>query len=307
MKIFLPLLFFIFSSCYNQNNTTLTFVNNSSFQVDSIVIRENKNHNLGPLRAGQQYSKYFPEIKINTNNEGIFSFIAFLNGKIRFGTWGFHDFGTLSSKEEVFYIFDNGISRTNTPLVKPTEFKLFFYNASPKNIDTILSSNNAILKVNELSPRSLEIIYNYNKIEESQEFIAILSGSKMNFKIDFHDFSNWDNNQDFLHFENNKLQSGALEWKEPLEFQVDIQINIPLSADSVIIESTAITMTYNFTQPKYKKIVFDFKKLKQNPIFIVIAGGKKYQVDLSSHDFSNKYYNQKIFYLEEKGIRSLSE
>ncbi len=81
MKIFLPLLFFIFSSCYNQNNTTLTFVNNSSFQVDSIVIRENKNHNLGPLRAGQQYSKYFPEIKINTNNEGIFSLPKSVRGE----------------------------------------------------------------------------------------------------------------------------------------------------------------------------------------------------------------------------------
>jgi hypothetical protein len=75
----------------------------------------------------------------------------------------------------------------------------------------------------------------------------------------------------------------------------------------VKVESNAIAKTYYFHQPNYVKVVFDVQKLKQNPVFTVTAKNKKYQVDLSSNDFSNIYSYQKIMYLEEKGIRSLTD
>ena len=305
MKIFYLFLLLALTSCYGQKNKTLTFVNKSSNQIDSIVVIENKNINLGKLNVGQQYSKHLTNVKFSTNNEGIFSFVAYLNDKKFTGSWGFHDFGMFSSSQEAFYVFDNGISYSDKKLIKPQEFKLYFYNTTEKNIDTILSPNNSIIKINERTPRSIEIIYDYNKFESSPEFIAVLSADKMSLKIDFHDFCNWNNNQAFLNFSNGKLKEDPLEWKEPLEYIIDLQIKIQIPADSVVIESIALTKTYNYDQPKFKKIVFDFNKLKQNPIVKVKVGNKNYTINFSSHDFSNIYDHQSIYILEEQGIRSL--
>ena len=305
MKVFYLFLLLVLTSCYGQNNKTLTFVNKSSNQIDSIIVIENKNINLGKLNVGQQYSKHFASVKFSTNNEGTFSFIAYLNDKKFTGSWGFHDFGMFGSNQEVFYIFDNGISYSDKQLLKPQEFKLYFYNTTEKNIDTIISLNNSIIKINERTPRNIEIIYDYNKFESSPEFIGVFSDDKMSLKIDFHDFRNWNNNQAFINFSKGKLKEDPLEWKEPLEFIIDLQIKIQEPVDSVVIESTALTKTYNYHQPKYKSIVFDFNQLEQNPIIKVKAGNKNYTINLSSHDFSNIRDYQRIYFLEQNGIRSL--
>lgn len=301
------MLFLAFTSCYSQNNTKLTFVNRSSSPIDSIVISAQRNINLGQIDIGKSKSQAISDIKIDTHREGVFSFTAFLNNKRFNRTWGFFDFGKLQSKEEVFYIFDNGINYLDKPLVKPLEFKLYYYNASPKNIDTILSENHAIIKVNETTPRNIEIVYDYTKIQESKEFAVVMSGRKIYHNLEFHDFSNWNNNQAFLYFENESIHEGTLELKEPFEFIIDLQIGIPLPTDSITCASNAIIKTYRYEQPRYIQLVFDFKKLKSNPICMIKAGGKTYTLNLSSHDFSNIYATQRIFYLEKTGIRSLSE
>ena len=243
---------------------------------------------------------------MNTNNEGAFPFAVYQRDKVLMGTWGFHDFGTLSSKTETFYIHDNGITSTDKPLQKHKEFKLYFYNASSQTIDSIIDTNGAIIKVNESSPRNFEVVYDYDKIEHHKQFAIAIDRKRLSSKID-HDFSNWNNTQTFFYFENDTLKKSSPPWREPLEFIIDLQVNLPFSSDSVKVESNAIVKTYYFQQPKYVKIVFDFKKLKRNPVFTVIAKNKKHKVDLSSHDFSNIYSYQRIMYLEEKGIRSLTE
>jgi len=133
-----------------------------------------------------------------------------------------------------------------------------------------------------------------------------MSGKKEIKEINFHDFDNWNNPQDFLYFENNRLIEGTIGWKEPLEFIVDLQIKIPEKADSIFIESSSITKVYNHSQPKYKSIVFDFKKFRAYPYFTVKVGNKKYQIDLSTHDFSNIYNHQKIIYLLPNEIKNIT-
>ena len=306
MKTFFPFLLIVFTSCYSKNSTTLTFVNNSSFYVDSIVIQYPHKIVFEGLRVGQQYSKTIKDVEINSNDEGLFPFAVFKKGSVLGGTWGFHDWGTLASANETFYIFDNGVASRNESLKKPQEFKLYFYNASVEKVDSFINSQNAILKVNENSPRKFEIVYDFNKIEASKVFSVAIGGKRKSSLIE-HDFSNWNNNQTFFHFEKDSLKKGSLPWREPLEFQVDLEVKLPFPSDSVKVESDAIVKTYYFNQPKYVKIVFDFKKLKQNPVFTVTVSNKRYKVDLSSHDFSNIYYNQKILYLEQTGIRSLTD
>jgi hypothetical protein len=306
MKTFFTFLLFVFTSCHSQNNTTLTFVNNSSFDIDSILINRPEKNLFGKLTAGRRYSKTLNSVEINTNNEGAFQFAVYLNGKVLTGTWGFHDFGVLGSKNEVFYIFDNGIAYTDKPLQKPKEFRVFFYNASSEMVDSIINNNGAIIKVNENSPRSFEVVYDYNKIEDSKEFAISIGREKWKSKIE-HDFSNWNNSQTFFYFENDSLKNGVLPWREPLEFIVDVQVNLPFPSDSVRVESDAIVKTYYFKRPNYLRIVFDFKKLKRNPFFVVTVSNKNYKVDLSAHNFSNIYSHQKILSLEETGIRSLTD
>jgi hypothetical protein len=306
MKILLPFFLFVVASCHSLNNVSLTFFNKSSFAIDSIVIQKPEKVIIGKITVGQQLSKSLNDVQLNTNNEGAFPFAVYRKDKVLTGTWGFHDFGMLSSKTETFYIHDNSITSTDKPLQKPKEFRLYFHNASSQLVDSIIDTNGAIIKVNEFSPRNFEVVYDYGKIEHFKEFAIAIDKKRWSSKID-HDFSNWNNNQIFLYFENDTLKKGTSPWREPLEFIVDLQVNLPFPSDSVKVESDAIVKTYYFHQPKYIKIVFDFKKLKPNPVFTVIAKNKKYQVDLSSHDFSNIYSNQKILYLEEKGIRSLTD
>lgn len=229
-----------------------------------------------------------------------------MKGKVFIGSWGFHDYGVLASKNEVFYIFENGISSTDKELQKPKEFNLYFYNASSGKVDSFISRDNAIIKITERTPRSFEVIYDYNKIEKSKEFSIMIDGKKRSSPIQ-HDFSYWNNAQTNFLFENDSLKTGVLPWREPLEFIFELIVKIPVPSDSVRAESDAIVKTYYFKKPNYLWIVFDFKKLKANPVFTVTVANKRYRVDLSSHDFSNIYYNQRIFFLEEKGIRSLTD
>src|SRR5690606_2035361 len=205
----------------------------------------------------QQFSKSLNDVQLNTNNEGTFPCAVYQKNKVFTGTWGFHDFGMLSSKMETFYIHDNGITSSDKSLKKPAEFKLYFYNASSQMIDSIIDTNDAIIKVNESSPRNFEVVYDYDKIEHYKEFAIAIGRKRWSSKID-HDFSNWNYAQTLFHFENDSLKKGSPPWREPLEFIVDLQVNLPFPSDSVEVESNAIIKTYYFHQPKYVRIVFDF-------------------------------------------------
>lgn len=81
MKTILTLLLFLFTSCYSQNSTTLTFVNKSSFDIDSILIQKPEKVIFGKLTAGQQYSKTLNNVELNTYNEGVFHFQFIKGGK----------------------------------------------------------------------------------------------------------------------------------------------------------------------------------------------------------------------------------
>lgn len=303
MKTIFPFFIVFFCSCYGQSSTTLKFVNKSQSEIDSIVILKPDRVKFGNLSVGREYSKSVANVLINTNHEGAFSFIVYLKGRALTGSWGFHDFGMLGSTSETFYIFDHGINTTDKPLEKPKDFKVYFYNASANPVDSIINVNNSIKKVNELSPRNLEIVYDFDRIQKLNDFSVIINGQRKNSRIDY-DFDNWNNSQTFFHYENDSLKKGSLPWREPLEFQFDLEVKLPIPSDSVKIESAATVKTYYFKQPNYLKVVFDFKKLRQNPIFKVQASNKEYIVDLSSHDFSNIYSHQLIYYLDEKGIKS---
>jgi sRNA-binding regulator protein Hfq len=123
MKVLLPFFIVLFCSCYGQNTTRLTFVNNAKFDIDSIVVLKPARINFEKLSIGQQYSKKVQDVLINTSREGAFPFTVYINGQAFSGTWGFHDFGMLVSTSETFYIFDHGINTTDKPLEKPKDFK----------------------------------------------------------------------------------------------------------------------------------------------------------------------------------------
>lgn len=306
MKTLLPAILLLFTSCFGQSSTTLTFVNKSNWEIDSIVLFKPDRVVLKKIDVKQQYSKTLDYIQINTNREGAFPFTVYTKEKTLLGSWGFHDFGMLISKTEVFYIFDNGINTTGTPIEKPKELKLYFYNASNESINSFFAFRNTLKEVKELSPRSFEIIFDFDSIEKSNDFIVIINGKRKVCKIE-HDFNNWNDNQTFLYYENNSIKKGNLPWRKPLEFRVDIENKLQFPSDSVKVKSNALVKTYYYKQPNYLSVVFDFDKLKQNPIFTIEVANKKYTIDLSSHDFSNIYLHQKIYFLDENGIKSLTK
>ena len=260
------------------------------------------------LKIRDSLSYTFSNIEINSGREGDFSFKVYTKGKIYFGSWGFHDYGELALSHEEIYIYENGFGFKDKPPTKPKEFKLYFSNPSDKRIDSIFSDNNSIIKIYEATPRNFHITYDYDKIQIKPDFRVSIEGKKLSKSLAFHDFENWNDTQDFLHFEDDTLSNSVtVIWKEPLEFIVDLEVRIPDSLSSIKIESSAITKVYEYYKPKYKRIALDFKKFKASPIIYVNTQGKKYTIDLSKHDFSNIHYWQKIYYLESNGIRSVTD
>lgn len=303
MKLSVVVILTAFSSCFSQNNTSIIFMNNSSHEVDSVVLQHAKKEITGKIKPGENYTFKLENIVLDNGREGGFGFSVYTNKKIFSGGWGFHDFGGFARHSETFYIYDNGINYINKPIVKPSEFKLYFYNYSSETIDSIYSLNNSIIKTNEYSPRNREIVYNYNKLENNPWLLIRLSGKEYRKKIIFP--TDWNNNQSFFSFLNDSLVYGTKSWTEPLEFIIDLEIKTSDNIDSVGIESESIIKVYNFTQPKYKRIIFDYKRFKTNPSFKIYVRNKIFTGRLSNDEFSNVYFNQKIFFLYENGVRNL--
>lgn len=81
-------------------------------------------------------------------------------------------------------------------------------------------------------------------------------------------------------------------------------INIPVSSHSVKVESDALVKTYALDKPNSLRIIFDLRKLKQNRTIKIITANKTELLTLEAKDLSNIHLNQKIFYLEENGVRN---
>jgi hypothetical protein len=299
-SVFVILILFV-CSCQGQDACTLTFINSSDLPIDSIVLQKPDKLIFGKLAAGDRYTKTIEDITITTNNEGLFLLSVYRGGKVLSTTWGFHDFGMLASSHETFYIFQNGISKTEKAIEKPKEFGVYFYNASEQSIDSIINIEKSIIKIKEYSPRNVEIIYDYASIEKIKSF-SISANKKVSSIPIHHDFDNWNYNKTFIFYQNDSLKAGSPVLKEPLEFIVDLIINIPISSDSVKVESPALVKTYALKKPNSLRIIFNFSKLKQHQTIRISTAGKIYLLPLDAKDLSNIHYNQKICYLEEKGI-----
>ena len=262
---------------------------------------------LGQIKAGEKYSCKLVNVEINRNNEGQFSLQVYTQGKVFLRSWGFHDYGQLALNQEEFFIYNNGFGYKDKALQKPNEFKVYFTNLSDNGVDSFYSDNSSIIQIYESTPRNFHITYDYEKIERKPVFNVRIGGKTLSKSLTFHDFQNWNDPQAILHFERDTLSNAALPWREPLEFIVDLDVKIPDSLSSITIESPGLIKVYDYYKPKYKRIVFDFKKLKGAPIVFVNVQGKQYLLDLSKHDFSNIYLSQDFYFLEPNGIRSLTD
>jgi hypothetical protein len=307
MQFVIPLILtiFLFTACRGQSNTTVVFVNKSSDVIDSIKVLERGWIRIGPLAPGQQDSCAL----INPSNSvdrGAYQVEAFLSGRKLVSMCGFYFYGSFSEVREKIYVFDNGISHSGKPLQKPKELKLYFDNRSDEKLDSLVNDRQVIVRIDESSPRRIDVIMDYAKAEQSRQFKVVMNGRVHTVDLGFHDFSNWDNTNINILYDQDGLHQNFTpqEWPKPLEIWVEIDIELPIPADSVQVVSPIITATYNTTEPNnYKRVIFDYRKIKDNPLFTVAAMGKTYTVDLRTLDIDNVYTKQKFLWLSEKGIR----
>lgn len=285
------------ASCKSQTNLVVIEIHNrSSKPIDSIVVQKKSVLNIAPGKTTHILGDLTKE---SVSGKGAFPLDIYQNGKRFPARWGFHDWGVVFSAKDSIYLYDHGLSFNGQPLQMPPTLSLFFSLCKSQHIDSIYSLNNSIMKIRESSPLHREVVYNYKLLREKPVFLMRMEGKEYRKDLRSHDFENWNNAQDFLTFANGEFNVEASNCDQ--EFIVDLVIRTDDRPESITTSSTALTKAYNEEKPRSKRFVFDYKKLKQNPVFVIQVNGKELSKDLSSY-LSNPYAYQKIFTLTSGGI-----
>lgn len=293
----------LFSSCKGQREIELVITNRSSSLIDSVVINFPGQYKAELIRPGLAKKMVIDVSSVNSYQEGIHSGLIFVGSKRYRFNWGFHDWGSFATKTDRMYFFEHGINYEDKPLEKPKTFTVFFYNYSNKAIDSIFNSNDAIIKLNERTPRNLEVVYDYQKIKAKPEFLVSMDGRQYRFPLDDHHFDDWNLTREILSFENDSITLYKTP-RHPLEFIVDIQIDVNIPADSLGVDASGITKIYRISN-RFLRIVFDYAQFKLNPEFVISSDALSFSGDLHGYNFSSGQTNQVLFILKGDGLVQL--
>jgi hypothetical protein len=305
LPLYCFLLMLTCSGCFGNTRTTVRFVNRTSYAIDSIKVGERLWVRTIPLERGQEDSCELTSPR--HSYPGAYPVAIYFNGKKRLDACGHYDYGMFSYKEQTLYIFDHKISDKDKAPERPRKFGLIFGNGTDEPIDSFINERNNILRIDEKSPRLYFITMDFDRAARDKQLKISIGGRVKTLDLSFHDFDNWDNTEELVEYNSKGLgpsiPSGRLVPDAPLEIWVEIMNDLPIPADSIRITSPIITAVYNVVQPNQKRIIFDYRRIKDNPLFTVSAMGKTFTVDFRTLDVDNFYSTQKEFRLSEKGLK----
>lgn len=267
---------FFLVSCYGQEAISVKINNRSSITIDSISTDTQK-----IKCAIKPNMDTIIDISIKNKDiyhEGAIGMNIYQKGKPKNATIGFHDMGQISKFD--VYVFNEGIFYKNNPIM-PKELIVYFYNVEKKSkIDTIISPS--IVKIKEASPRRRKIIFDYNKIKNSPIFSIIISGKKYDVNLD-HDFKNWNTNQYFLYFYEDKFTREAPKSIEPFEYEVLISSN---SSEKILkVESSCNCIERAYYNQNTANIILDYQKfLKSSDL----------KISTDKNIYEKKYTKEKL-------------
>jgi|GEM_PF-3600808 hypothetical protein len=209
-------------SCSAQEEVKITIHNFSSYKIDSIVIPEKSEKGLDKLVFNTSIDTNQSETfkialdKSKLWHEGSFWIVIYAKNKIWEDSWGFHDMGYIIN--DTINVYDNGLSKGKHPLKRPEELTVYFINKDKtEKIDSIVSPvviEEKIQRsiVNDVEKQDTEtriITFDFDKIKETPEFEVWISGKNYKVIIE-HDFDDWNNNQEFLYFNEGTISKQVL-------------------------------------------------------------------------------------------------
>ncbi len=210
-KLLLLLSLIFFMSCKGQKNLdtiTIHVTNRSHNPIDSIIVPYKQIKVKEGVGIGKTFSINIDVNQLGSYSEGYFPIFIYQKERKFIGQFGFHDWGTLTKKEEHVYLFDKGINYKDEALKKPVELQLFIIPKTSLGIDSVVISQSALKKKNVASTFT-ELLLDYESFEKAPEIKIYQNGRSYILKID-HDWDNWNYNQEFIYV----LDNGIFPKKE---------------------------------------------------------------------------------------------
>ncbi len=88
----------------------------------------------------------------------------------------------------------------------PKDFFVYLTNKTGKQIDSIYSEYNAISNIETISKDLRKITLDY-KLFSNDPVLIIQTDKKINARIDWVDFADWNNNQTFIFLKENRISA----------------------------------------------------------------------------------------------------
>lgn len=188
MKIYFIFAWLFFFLCNPQNPKKIIIINKSLSKIDSIKISTQKVELIASLNP-EDTIVITPNLsQVNMNIETSETINIFYDSREIEGFWGVRAIGRFENDgDEIFYVFDNGISENPFPPKEPKNYTLFISNFSHQKIDTI--TGDGILHLNK-ADNYAEIIFDYKKIKKNPFLNLVQGGKKYSLKI-ANDWKNW--------------------------------------------------------------------------------------------------------------------
>lgn len=175
-------------SCSN-NKVKLKIFNHSSFVIDSIVLPNQPGEKFGLELKQADSVSYVVSLKPGSlKDEGSFLIYFYLKDRKFMRTWGFHDWGSISKKEERFYIFDHGVNTINEPLTRPYQFTLHILDDSEVPKDSIQTRAGGMIL--EKRGQYTRLISNYDSLVKNPYLKLYKNGIVIERKLPI-DFTDW--------------------------------------------------------------------------------------------------------------------
>ena len=194
--LFFLFLAFLFTSCSGQE-VKVSIINKSSAKIDSVIFPYVKGKLEGEINPGQAKSTIIYLKSEQLKREGSFPILIYQKGKSFSSTYGFHDWGKISQKENNLYFFDNGINTKDLPLKKPEEFTLFVVDQSTTPTDSITVKPQSLKRIVPLA-KSIEIVVDFEEFSNEPILIISRKGFSMEVRVD-RDWNNWNFDKEIIY------------------------------------------------------------------------------------------------------------
>ncbi len=297
-------MFFINNYTFLKAQAFFTVVNKSDFNIDSIILSNYEKSIKFKIYSGDKFS-FYNQFEYTSHSMVLFDYKVYLNNNVFKGQLLNGD----TQGTDTIFVFNNGIYNEDVKPIKPKELFINFYNFSNKKLISANNSNNALLDINERSPRFFWLIFDFEKLEKDPIIHLKLNDSLFVLNLNAYKFNNWNNSNVSAYFKSDSIFIKRIDFNLTPEYVVIFEF-LELDKENpgkLKFFNKSFLKSYYHHSITYNGIraIFNFEKLKQRPIIKLKYKNKKYKIKLTEHDFSQAYYHKKDYFFQNHEFRKV--